>query len=45
MENISAADLRTCVRVLTQIQEKAEKKNGDSGLARFRSPVMSTVKK
>ncbi|HEY7001028.1 MAG TPA: MarR family transcriptional regulator [Candidatus Udaeobacter sp.] len=45
MENISAADLRTCVRVLTQIQEKAEKKNGDSGLARFRSPVMSTLKK
>jgi hypothetical protein len=26
LENISAADLRTCMRVLTQIYEKAERK-------------------
>jgi hypothetical protein len=32
------------VRVLTQIQEKAEKKNGNGAEAGFRSPV-TTVKK
>jgi MarR family transcriptional regulator for hemolysin len=44
MENISAADLRTCLRVLTQIQEKAEKKNGNGAEAGFRTPV-TRVKK
>ncbi|MBO0695400.1 MAG: MarR family transcriptional regulator, partial [Verrucomicrobia bacterium] len=44
LENISTADLRTCVRVLTQIHEKAEKKNGNGRMTKFRSPVMSTVK-
>ena len=39
MENISATDLRTCVRVLTRIYEKAEGKNGNGGLAKFRSTV------
>jgi MarR family transcriptional regulator for hemolysin len=39
MENISAADLRTCVRVLTQIHEKAERKNGNGAQAGFRPPV------
>src|SRR6266478_2928044 len=32
LENISAAELRTCVRVLTRIYEKAEGKNGNGGL-------------
>jgi MarR family transcriptional regulator, transcriptional regulator for hemolysin len=44
MENISAADLRTCVRVLTQIQDKAERTNGNGAQAGFRSPV-TTIKK
>jgi MarR family transcriptional regulator for hemolysin len=44
LENISAAELRTCVRVLTQIQEKAERKNGNDAQAKFRS-LLSTVKK
>jgi MarR family transcriptional regulator, transcriptional regulator for hemolysin len=44
LENISAAELRTCVRVLTQIQEKAERKNGDDAQAKFRS-LVNTVKK
>ena len=39
LENVSAADLRTCVRVLAQICEKAEAKNGNGGLAKFRSTV------
>ena len=39
LENVSAADLRTCVRVLTQICEKAEGKNGNGGLVKFRSTV------
>ena len=45
MENISAADLRTCMRVLTQIYEKAEKKNGNAAQAKFRSTVTSTIRK
>jgi MarR family transcriptional regulator for hemolysin len=45
MENISAADLRTCMRVLTQIYEKAEKKNGNGAQAKFRSAVTSTFRK
>ena len=39
LENVSASDLRTCVRVLTQICEKAEGKNGNGGLVKFRSTV------
>jgi hypothetical protein len=45
MENISAADLRTCMRVLTQIYEKAERKNGNAAQAKFRSAVTSTIRK
>ncbi len=45
MENISPADLRTCMRVLTQIYEKAEKKNGNGAQAKFRSAVTSTIRK
>jgi MarR family transcriptional regulator, transcriptional regulator for hemolysin len=45
MENISAGDLRTCMRVLTQIYEKAEKKNGNGAQAKFRSTVTSTIRK
>ena len=44
LENVSAADLRTCVRVLTQIHERAEKKNGNGGLAKFRSSMTATLK-
>ena len=39
LENVSASDLRSCVRVLTQICEKAEGKNGNGGLVKFRSTV------
>jgi MarR family transcriptional regulator, transcriptional regulator for hemolysin len=39
LENVSAADLRTCVRVLTQISEKAEGKNGNDRLVKYRSTV------
>jgi MarR family transcriptional regulator for hemolysin len=39
LENVSAADLRTCVRVLTRIYEKAEGKNGNGRLVKFRSTV------
>src|SRR5262249_42374827 len=42
LDNISAADLRTCMRVLTQIYEKAERKNGNAGLAKFRSSATAT---
>jgi MarR family transcriptional regulator for hemolysin len=45
MENISAADLRTCMRVLTRIYEKAEGKNGNGAQAKFRSTVTSTIRK
>jgi MarR family transcriptional regulator for hemolysin len=44
LENISAADLRTCERVFTQICKKAERKNGNGALAKFRSTVTATVK-
>ncbi len=44
LENISAADLRTCVRVLTQIHEKAEKKNGNGGPAKSRSSMTTTLR-
>ncbi len=39
LENISEADLRTCVRVLTRIYEKAERKNGNGAPAKFRSAI------
>jgi MarR family transcriptional regulator for hemolysin len=39
LEDVSTADLRTCVRVLTQICEKAEGKNGNGVMAKFRSTV------
>jgi len=39
LENVSPSDLRTCVRVLTQICEKAEWKSGNGGLVKFRSTV------
>jgi MarR family transcriptional regulator for hemolysin len=39
LENVSAADLRTCVRVLTRICEKAEGKNGNGGLAKIPTAV------
>jgi MarR family transcriptional regulator for hemolysin len=45
LENVSAADLRTCVRVLTQICKKAEKKNGNGVPARFGAPVASMIRK
>src|SRR4029450_1954754 len=45
LENISATDLRTCMRVLTQIYEKAERKNGNGALAKFRSTATATLKK
>ena len=45
LEDVSPADLRTCVRVLKQIYEKAEKKNGNGALAKFRFTVRSTVKR
>ena len=44
LENISEADLRTCMRVLTQIYEKAERKNGNGASAKFRSPVTTEKK-
>jgi MarR family transcriptional regulator, transcriptional regulator for hemolysin len=45
LEHISAADLRTCMRVLTQIYERAEKKNGNGAQAKFRFAVTSTIRK
>jgi MarR family transcriptional regulator for hemolysin len=45
LENISATDLRTCMRVLTQIYKKAERKNGNGALAKFRSAATVTLKK
>jgi MarR family transcriptional regulator for hemolysin len=44
LENISAADLRTCMRVLAQIRQKAEKKNGNGEPARLRFAVTATLK-
>jgi MarR family transcriptional regulator for hemolysin len=44
LENISAAELRTCVRVLTQIHEKAERKNGNGAPARSRFAMTGSVK-
>jgi MarR family transcriptional regulator, transcriptional regulator for hemolysin len=45
LENISATDLRICMRVLAQIYEKAERKNGNDALAKFRSAATTTLKK
>jgi MarR family transcriptional regulator, transcriptional regulator for hemolysin len=44
LESVSAADLRTCVRVLTQIHERAERKNGNGAPAKLRSSATATVK-
>jgi MarR family transcriptional regulator for hemolysin len=44
LENVSQADLRTCMRVLTQIYEKAERKNGN-GAAKFRFTATATLRK
>lgn len=43
LENISAADLRICMRVLTHIYEKAEKKNGNGGALKLRSAITGTI--
>jgi MarR family transcriptional regulator for hemolysin len=45
MENIPVADLRTCMRVLTQIYGKAEKKNGNRTMTKLRSAITSTIRK
>jgi MarR family transcriptional regulator for hemolysin len=45
LENISATDLRTCMRVLTQICKRAEKKNGNGALAKFRSIATVSLEK
>ena len=45
MENISVADLRTCMRVLTQIYEKAEKRNGNRTMTKLRSAVTFRIRK
>src|SRR6266542_814973 len=45
LENISVADLRTCMRVLTQVYEKAEKKDGNGAPAKFRPALTVTLKK
>jgi MarR family transcriptional regulator for hemolysin len=44
LEDVSPADLRTCMRVLTQIYEKAERKNGADALTKFRLPTTATLK-
>ena len=44
LENISVADLRTCLRVLTQIYEKAERKNGNGAPAKIRSTETATLR-
>jgi hypothetical protein len=44
MDNISVADLRTCMRVLTQIYEKAEKRNGTRTMTKLRSGITSTIR-
>jgi MarR family transcriptional regulator, transcriptional regulator for hemolysin len=43
LENVSAADLQTCMHVLTQIYEKAEKKDGNGGPLKLRSTVTATI--
>jgi len=37
LEDVSRADLRTCMRVLAQIRERAEKQNGHGNPIRLRS--------
>jgi|SRR5262245_49027457 len=44
LEDVSPADLRTCMRVLTQIYEKAERKNGNGVLAKTRFTETATLK-
>jgi MarR family transcriptional regulator for hemolysin len=45
LENVSVADLRTCVRVLKRIYEKAEGKNGNGAQTKIRSAVTPTITK
>jgi MarR family transcriptional regulator for hemolysin len=45
LEDVSQGDLVTCMRVLTQIYEKAEKKNGNGALTKFRSTRTATLRK
>jgi MarR family transcriptional regulator, transcriptional regulator for hemolysin len=44
LEDVSPADLRTCMRVLTRIYEKAERKNGDGALAKIRCTETATLR-
>jgi MarR family transcriptional regulator for hemolysin len=44
LEDVSPADLRTCVRVLTRINEKAERKNGNGALAKIRCTERATLR-
>jgi MarR family transcriptional regulator, transcriptional regulator for hemolysin len=44
LEDVSQADLRTCMRVLEQIYEKAERKNGN-GAAKFRFTATAPLRK
>jgi MarR family transcriptional regulator for hemolysin len=44
LENVSPAELHTCARVLRQICERAEEKNGNGAPAKFRFAAAATVK-
>jgi MarR family transcriptional regulator, transcriptional regulator for hemolysin len=44
LQDVSAADLRTCVRVLTRIYEKAEVKNGNGASPKIRCTATATLK-
>jgi MarR family transcriptional regulator, transcriptional regulator for hemolysin len=44
LEDVSPADLRTCVRVLAQIYDKAEGKNENGALARMRGTEATMLK-
>jgi MarR family transcriptional regulator for hemolysin len=43
LEDVSPADLRTCVRVLTRIYERAERKNGNGALAKIERTERATL--
>ena len=45
LEDVSPADLRTCMRVLTRIYEKAEKRNGNGASAKVRCNRRGNVTK
>jgi len=44
LDNVSAAELHTCARVLKQICKKAEEKNGTGAPAKFRFAAAAPVK-